>query len=395
MARPPRERGWTRGRRTAMAAIRIGRKRSSRWVKLLALALPLAIALAACGGGSDNAGSSGGGGDNPGKITILLPFQRSIAFWPVHIAEEQGYFKDAGLDVTSEETDGSSFVVQQVAAGKAQIGIAVTEPAMLGYEQNSDFSTVYDFLTGNAFDLWVPSTSSVQQVGDLPKGSSIAIKDQAGGEIPRLNVQLQKAGLQPGSDVDYKQFGENASVAANMLTTGKAAAMEISWNSLVGVQEALKKEGKDLRCVTCSETQSLASESVIVNSDFLSKHKDTVTKIGRAIAQGTLFGQTNPQAALAIMKKVNPQEQVDAAYAKAYFDAAVTIMKPRQPNNQFGWQDPAVYQRSMDLLLTPGIPAGLTAKIDLGKFVNNDMVAAFNQFDHDAVVKAAQAAPAS
>jgi NitT/TauT family transport system substrate-binding protein len=395
MAQPPRERGWTRGRRTAMAAIRIGRKRSHRWVKLLALVLPLAIALAACGGGSDNAGSSGGGGDNPGKITILLPFQRSIAFWPVHIAEEQGYFKDAGLDVTSEETDGSSFVVQQVAAGKAQIGIAVTEPAMLGYEQNSDFSTVYDFLTGNAFDLWVPSTSSVQKIGDLPKGSSIAIKDQAGGEIPRLNVQLQKAGLQPGSDVDYKQFGENASVAANMLTTGKAAAMEISWNSLVGVQEALKKEGKELRCVTCVETEALASESVIVNSDFLSKHKDTVTKIGRAIAQGTLFGQTNPQAALAIMKKVNPQEQVDAAYAKAYFDAAVAIMKPRQPNNQFGWQDPAVYQRSMDLLLTPGIPAGLTAKIDLGKFVNNDMVAAYNQFDHDAVVKAAQAAPAS
>jgi NitT/TauT family transport system substrate-binding protein len=379
-----------------MAAIRLGRKRSYRWVKLLALALPLAIALAACGGGSDNAGSSGGGGEeNPGKITILLPFQRSIAFWPVHIAEEQGYFKDAGLDVTSEETDGSSFVVQQVAAGKAQVGIAVTEPAMLGYEQNSDFSTVYDFLTGNAFDLWVPSTSSVQSIGDLPKGSSIAIKDQAGGEIPRLNVQLQKAGIQPGADIDFKQFGENASVAANMLSTGKAAAMEISWNSLVGVQQALKKEGKELRCVTCSETQSLASESVIVNNDFLSKHKETVTKIGRAIAQGTLFGQTNPQAALAIMKKVNPQEQVDAGYANAYFTAAVAIMKPRQPNNQFGWQDPAVYQRSMDLLLTPGIPAGLTAKIDLGKFVDNDMVAAYNQFDHDAVVKAAQGAPAS
>ena len=379
-----------------MAAIRLGRKRSYRWVKLLALAVPLAIALAACGGGSDNAGSSGGGGEeNPGKITILLPFQRSIAFWPVHIAEEQGYFKDAGLDVTSEETDGSSFVVQQVAAGKAQVGIAVTEPAMLGYEQNSDFSTVYDFLTGNAFDLWVPSTSSVQSIGDLPKGSSIAIKDQAGGEIPRLNVQLQKAGLQPGTDVDFKQFGENASVAASLLSTGKAAAMEISWNSLVGVQQALKKEGKELRCVTCAETQSLASESVIVNNDFLSKHEETVTKIGRAIAQGTLFGQTNPQAALAIMKKVNPQEQVDADYANAYFTAAVAIMKPRQPNNQFGWQDPGVYQRSMDLLLTPGIPAGLTDKIDLGKFVDNDMVAAYNQFDHDAVVKAAQGAPAS
>jgi NitT/TauT family transport system substrate-binding protein len=370
-----------------MAAIRFGRSR--RWAKLVALALPLALAVAACGGGND-AQQASSGSANPGKITILLPFQRSIAFWPVHVAEEQGYFKAAGLDVTSEETDGSSFVVQQVAAGKAQVGIAVTEPAMLGYEQNGDFVSVYDFLTGNAFDLWVLDGSPVQKIGDLPKGSSIAIKDQAGGEIPRLNVQLEKAGLKPGADVQYQQFGENASVAANMLATNKAAAMEISWNSLVGVDQALKDQGKQLRCVTCAETETSAAESLIVSKNFLAKYKDTVTKLGRAIAQGSLFGATNPDAALAVMKKVNPEEQVNAEFAKAYFTKAVDIMKPRQPNNQYGWQDPAVYQRSMDLLLTPGIPAGLTAKIDLGAFVNNDLVPAYNQFDHEAVVQDAR-----
>jgi NitT/TauT family transport system substrate-binding protein len=369
-----------------MAAIRFGRSR--RWARLAALALPLALAVAACGGNDTQQASSGGG--NPGKITILLPFQRSIAFWPVHIAEEQGYFKAAGLDVTSEETDGSSFVVQQIAAGKSQVGIAVTEPAMLGYEQNGDFVSVYDFLTGNAFDLWVLDGSPVQKIGDLPKGSSIAIKEQAGGEIPRLNVQLEKAGLKPGADVQYQQFGENASVAANMLATNKAAAMEISWNSLVGVEQALKDQGKQLRCITCTETETAAAESVIVNKDFLAKYKDTVEKLGRAIAQGTLFGATNPDAALAIMKKVNPEEQVNAEFAKTYFTKAVDIMKPRQPNNQYGWQDPAVYQRSMDLLLTPGIPAGLTAKIDLGAFVNNSLVPAYNQFDHEAVVQDAR-----
>src|SRR6266542_2728724 len=147
---------------------------------------------------------------------------------------------------------------------------------------------------------------------------------------------------------------------------------------------------RQLRCVTCTETETAAAESVIVNNDFLAKYKDAVTKLGRAIAQGTLFGATNPQAALAIMKKVNPEEQVNAEFAKVYFTKAVEIMKPRQPNNQYGWQDPAVYQRSMDLLLTPGIPAGLTAKIDLGAFVDNDLVPAYNQFDHDAVVQDAK-----
>jgi ABC-type nitrate/sulfonate/bicarbonate transport system substrate-binding protein len=175
-----------------------------------------------------------------------------------------------------------------------------------------------------------------------------------------------------------------------MLATKKAAAMEISWNSLVGVEQALKDQGVQLRCVTCTETETAAAESVIVNKDFLNRYKDAVTKLGRAIAQGTLFGATNPDAALAIMKKVNPEEQVNADFAKAYFTKAVDIMKPRQPNNQYGWQDPAVYQRSMDLLLTPNIPAGLTSKIDLGAFVDNSLVPAYNQFDHDAVVNDAK-----
>jgi hypothetical protein len=89
------------------------------------------------------------------------------------------------------------------------------------------------------------------------------------------------------------------------------------------------------------------------------------------------------------MKKVNPEEQTDAAYAKTYFTAAVDIMKPRQPNNQYGWQDPATWTRSMQLLLTPGVPAGLTGAVDINAVVDNGSVPAFNDFDHDAVVKAA------
>jgi NitT/TauT family transport system substrate-binding protein len=375
-----------------MTSFRHGRGRVARRVSVAALLLTLALVLAACGGNGGGSSGSGGSSASVGKISILLPFSRSIAFWPVHIAEEQGYFKQQGLDVTSEATDGSSFVVQQIAAGKSPVGIAVAEPVLLGYEQNGNFQSVYDLLTGNVFDLWVPADSAVQSMADLPKGSAVALKEQSGGEVPRLNAGLEKAGLKPGSDVTYKYFGENAAVAANLLAKGDAAAMMISWNSVIGVKQALEKEGKQLRCVTCTASDTLASESVIVNSKFLADHKDVVEKLGRAMAQATLFGETNPDAALAIMKKVNPEEQVDAAYAKAYFTAAVEITKPRQPTNKFGWQDVAAYQRSEDLLLTPGNPSGLAGKVDLAKVINNDLVDAFNNFDHDAVVNAAKSA---
>jgi NitT/TauT family transport system substrate-binding protein len=379
-----------------MTPLRHGRGRGFRGPKLAVFLISMALVMAACGG--DDQGGADGTGEAAqpvGKISILLPFNRSIAFWPIHIAEEQGYFKEAGLDVTSEATDGSSFVVQQIAAGKSPVGVAVAEPVLLGYEQNANFVSVYDFLTGNVFDLWVLADSAVQQIGDIPKGSSVAIKDQAGGEIPRLNVQLEQAGLKPGADVDYKQFGENPAVGANLLANQEAAAMMISWNSLVGVRQALQEQGKQLRCITCTTSEALASESVIVNKDFLAKNREAVEKLGRAIAQGTLFGQTNPDAALAIMKRINPEEQVDEAYAKAYFQAALDIMKPREANPQYGWHDVEAWRRSMQLMLTPGIPAGLTGEVNLDELVNNQLVPAYNQFDKAAVENAAKEAKSS
>jgi NitT/TauT family transport system substrate-binding protein len=343
--------------------------------------------LAACGGA--DAGGSGDGNEASGgtqTVSVLLPFSRSIAFWPVHVADELGYLKEEGIDIEDEATDGSSFVVQQVSAGKAPIGIAVTEPALLGYAQNPTFSTVYDFLTGNAFDVWVRDDSDVQELRDLQPGDAIAIKDQAGGEIPALNISLQNAGLNPGTDITYKQFGENAAVAADLILNRKVDALEVSWNSLVGIKVALEEQGINLRCITCSADETLAAESVIVHNDFLEENGELVEGFGRALAKATLFGTTNPDAAIEIMKRINPEEQTDQAYTTTYFTDAVNIMQPRPAEGKYGWQDPEAYQRSMELLVNPDMEQGLAEEINLDEFVSNDLVDAYNDFDHEAVI---------
>lgn len=372
--------------------------RHRTWSWTMAAMLSVAVLATACGGGGgsgDNAAGTGGGspgtnGSSTTEVTVLLPFTYSIAFWPVGVADKLGYFKDEGLDVSVQATDGSSFVVQQIAAGKAPIGNAVTEPALLGYAGNPTFVSFYDFLTGNGFDVWVRDDSPIQGVGDIPKGSKIAIKDDKGGDIPRLNVELQNAGLTPGQDVAYNQFGENAAIGANLVAKRQVAAIEASWNTMVGVELALQKQGIELRCITCSGENVYAGESMIVTKDFLSQNKEAVEGLGRALAKATLFGDTNPTAAMALMKQINPEEQTDPAYTKAYFDAAIDIMKPRQPKDQYGWQDPDAYQRNVDLLLDPSIPQGLSSPVDMNEFLDNSMVDAFNDFDHDAVVTQAK-----
>lgn len=328
--------------------------------------------------------------DKPGPVKVLLSFQQGISFWPLHLADKLGYFKDEGLDVKIEVADGSPFVVQQVSAGNEPFGVPVPEPAMLGYAQNPSFVSIYEFLTSNTFNLWVREDSPIRQLSDLKPGSTVGITRQSGGDIPRLTVTLDKVGLTVGKDVNFVEFGFNTANAAEMLQQKKADVVSISWNMFVGANLALEKQGVKLRCLTCDESDQYAAESIIVSKDFLTKHKAAVEGFGRALAKATVFGQTNPKAALEIMKQVAPEEQTDPDYAKTFFAAALEVTKPRTEKRQFGWQDQTVYQRSMEAMLDPKNPQGLEKAIDLDDFVNNDLVGAYNDFDRDAVKQQAE-----
>jgi NitT/TauT family transport system substrate-binding protein len=362
----------------------------------LRVVMGLAAAVALLSVGDDVAGYrevpntvDTGAGEEPVEVDFFLPFLRSIAFYPVHIAEELGYFEDEGLSIASEATDGSSFVVQQVAADNAEFGIATADPVLLGFEQSPTFTSVYEFLTGNVFDLWVLDSSDVQQVADLD-GRVVAVKDLAGGEIPGLNVLLQKNGIDPATDVDILPVGESAATAAEAMLNGRVDAFMVSWNSLVGVKQALEAEGESLRCLTCGAEDAQGSEVVIVANDFLENNPELVAGVGRALAKATLFAQTNPEAALEIMKTVNPEEQADPEFAEAYFDAALDITTPREPDNLYGLHSPEAWQNSMELLLAPDIPSGLSEEIDLEALIDNDFVEAYNDFDRDAVIQQAE-----
>lgn len=372
---------------------------SLRPLRLLTAVLAVALVAGACGdgneGGDDNEAdrtpdASGGTTEaeppaESEQVTVLLSFQQGISFWPLHVADELGYFEEAGLDVNIEVADGSPFVVQQVSAGNEPFGVPIPEPAMLGFEQNPSFVSIYEFLTGNSFNLWVREDSPIQSLDDLEPGAKVGITRQSGGDIARLTVALQKAGLDVGSTVTFTEFGFNPAVAADLLQTQDADVISISWNMFVGAKLALAEEGVDVRCLTCTDEEQYAAESIIVTKDFLDENRSAVEGFGRALAKATLFGETNPEAAIEIMKKVAPEEQTDPAYTKAFFEAALDITSPRPEKDQYGWQDPTVYQRSMEVMLDPENPQGLPSEIDLEAFLDNSMVDAYNDFDHEAV----------
>ena len=67
---------------------------------MVALGSAAAVVLAACSSGSSSSDSSSGSAGDGGTTAITVLRSTGSTFEPLYIAQDQGYFKDAGLDVT-------------------------------------------------------------------------------------------------------------------------------------------------------------------------------------------------------------------------------------------------------------------------------------------------------
>ena len=319
------------------------------------------------------------------KFRVLLPFKVGITFFPISVANELGYLKDEGIDLDLQVANGSSAVVQQLAAGNAEIGVILAPNTLLGFSEGVKYKAFYDFLTKNTFDVKVIDSSPISRPSDL-KGKSIGTIDLTRGDLPLLRAELQRAGLNAQRDVQIVALGFNMSLHAQALKDGRVDALNISWNNTVSVEAV----GVKLKCITCDEQFQLASETTVAPDRIFQQDRRYIIGFGRAMAKATLFAETNPDAAIAIMKKVAPQEQTDPAFTKTFFAAALAVMKPRQAG-KYGLQDVGGWERLQDFMTAPveGQPTGLQTRVNVNQLVTNELVEEFNKFDVEAVRKQA------
>jgi NitT/TauT family transport system substrate-binding protein len=258
---------------------------------------------------------------------------------------------------------------------------------LLGFSEGVKYKAFYDFLTKNSFDVKVLEGRPINSLADL-KGKSIGTIDLTRGDLPLLRAQLQRAGLDPQRDVNFVALGQNMAVHAQALKESRVQALNISWNNTVGVEAA----GVKLKCITCdSQELQLASETTVASDTVFDRDRRYLIGLGRAMAKATLFAETNPHAAIAIMKKVAPQEHTDAVFARTFFTAALAIMKARQPG-KYGLSDLGSWDRLQDYMATASEvqATGLKTKVDVKQLVTNELVDEFNKFDAGAVKRRAR-----
>lgn len=252
-------------------------------------------------------------------ITIAVPNPSAITWAPMWAAVGEGYFEEEGIDLQVEAVDGSSQVLQAMAAGQAQLGAPGPGPLLGARARGIDVVFFYNLYPKSVFGLLVKEDSGYSSAADL-KGKVIGVGTADGAEVSFASAILTDADMKEGTDYTFLPVGDGGTAAVAFLRDDVDA-----YAGAVSDAAILASRGLNLIEITPPEYLGFFGNGFAALNDYMEANPAIIEGFGRAVVKGMRFmsDPANQDAALAHMAAGNPTEGEDKEFAAALL-AAVT-----------------------------------------------------------------------
>lgn len=312
--------------------------------KLLSLLVAAAMVgtLAACGSGNDQASNASGAGDQAAedssdadekeKITFVLDWTPNTNHTGIYVAEELGYFEEAGLDVdvVQPPDDGAEVLV---ASGKAQFGVSFQDtmmPAVVG-EDAMPIEAVAAILQHNTSGIISRAGEGIDQ----PKGLE-------GKKYATWDLDIEKATLKQVVEKDGGDFDKVElipSTVTDEVSALESKSVDAIWIFYGWAGIATEVAGLDTDYFAFKDIDPVFdyyTPVIIGNSDWMKENPETAKAFLAAVAKGYEYAIENPEEAAEILLKAAPE--LDEELVKASQEYMVDQYKAEV--DQWGYIDP-------------------------------------------------------
>lgn len=260
---------------------------------VLAVAGLAAAGIAGCSSSSSTSSASTTAGQGPELSTITVETLVSDGAAPLWIAQQDGYFKQQGLNVKIVDAQGASSEFPDLQAHTVQFveGNYVTLLQAMSKNPSAGLRVVADNVRpgANTNDLMVAGNSKITSVAQL-KGKSVAFPSAglASADIS-LDQQLKGYGISPSAyTVVPMSF-------ANMAAALKNGAIAAAFAVQPYITEMETKDGDhELLDLMAGANVTLPLEGWMTNTYFVQHDPRTVAAFQRAIVQAQAVAAANP-----------------------------------------------------------------------------------------------------
>lgn len=289
-------------------------RRRGTSVRLAALVAATALALAGCGDDADDTEdeAGGGAGDGFGSITVQLSWIKNAEFAGEFIADDSGYYADAGFDGV-ELLAGPVATEELVATGKADFGLsnAISTGAAIA---NSDFPLK---IIGTTYQKNPFSILSLADGGNISTpedliGKKIGVQDP---NLSLFNALLAANGISP----------DEVTIVPNGFDVAPLEDGQIDGLVAYVTNESLLVAGHGFETTDLSFADNglpFVAESVIATDETIEKEPEMVKAFLKAEIQGWKDACADPAAGatLAVEKygvDIDPPLEQDKELAQA------------------------------------------------------------------------------
>jgi NitT/TauT family transport system substrate-binding protein len=252
-------------------------------------------------------------------ITLLLGYRPDVQFAPFYVAQREGFYADAGLEVTIEHHQAPD-VQRLVADGQAEFGVADATDVMIARTAGIPIRYVSTLYASFPVAL-IGAVDSVPDAPDALAGRTIGTPGRFGSSWHALLALLDAGGL-TADDVtirEYPQFNQ-----VDGLTN---ADVELITGFRNNEPLRLEARGVDVGLLTVDDIAPLPGPGVIVGDELLEADPDLV----RAFAQATAAAQAavieDPERGFAAAEATVPSIAEDPDVARAILDATIELWR--------------------------------------------------------------------
>jgi NitT/TauT family transport system substrate-binding protein len=283
-------------------------------------------------------------------VTIGMGYIPSVQFAPFYVADQRGYYRQAGLKVDFNYAS-SPHLLELVGAGSIGLAIADGTDAIAAVAQGVPI--IYVMAEYQRFPVAIFSLAHnhIRSVADL-RGKTIGVPGRYGATYAGLLAALHAAGLRP-SDVKVQTIGytQVESVAADKVD----AAVGYSPNEPV----LLARRGYQVNVIEVSAVANLVAPGMVAGRSLITHDPALV----RAFIQATLRGMAdtiaNPHMAFTMALRVPGLATLhgrDAADQYAVLQRTIAFWhSPATRVHGLGYADPMQWRDSVRILHAIGL----------------------------------------
>lgn len=270
-------------------------------------------------------------------ITVRLDWSTHALHTAFFVAAAKGWFRQADLDVTIEDGNGSATTANLVGNGQFDVGLAALAPMALGRAKGLKITSVAGFVRKSDTGFLVPRDSGWTKPKDLIGKKVVYTAGSLEG--PFMAPFFKKNGIKL-SELDL--LNVDASAKASMYATGKADSVVTAVPFFLPLMED-KRPSKGV--LFADFGLNLPGAGLVVNTDILARRGDAIRRFTSVMCGAWSYVFNGHQAeAVQVTLAARPQSAENAHVMRAeldeyqpYFYTAATKSLGIGPQSDVDW----------------------------------------------------------